>query len=320
MKGIYFDGKKAIYREDLPMPSPSDTQSLIRIHYAGICNTDKEILKGYRPEFKGIMGHEFVGRVEISSDPAWVGKRVVGELNAGCGSCIYCRTGREKHCLDRKVIGIDGKDGCFGEYMTLETHLLHEIPAGLSSKKALLAEPLAAALEIPEQVHINPDISIAVIGDGRLAYLIASVLHLSGADLTIIGRHPEKLAQFEAFGNPVLYTGDSFALVIEASGSPSGLELASRLVRRQGTIVLKSTYAGKTLVDMSYYAVHEITIIGSRCGPFAPALRLLEKGLVQLPPVEFYGLKDVEAAFSSNAFKAGFSIPEEAQAFDLIEP
>lgn len=311
MKGIYFDGEKAVYREDLPMPHPSDTQSLIRILYAGVCNTDKEILKGYRPDFRGVMGHEFVGVVEASSDPAWVGKPVVGELNAGCGTCVYCRTGREKHCLDRKVIGMDGKDGCFGEYMTLETHLLHQIPEGLSLKKALLTEPLAAALEIPKQVHMDPDMGIAIIGDGRLAYLIASVLHLSGADLTIIGRHPEKLAQFETLGTPVLHTEDSFELVIEASGSPSGLELASRLVRSQGTIVLKSTYAGKTLVDMSYYAVHEITIIGSRCGPFPPALRLLEKGLVQLPPVEFYQLEEFEAAFSSRAFKAGFSIAGE---------
>lgn len=312
MKGIYFDGTKAVYREDLPIPVPSDTQSLIRIMYAGVCNTDKEILKGYRPEFKGIMGHEFVGIVEASSDPSWVGRRVVGELNAGCGHCIYCRTGREKHCLKRKVIGMDGKDGCFGEYMTLETHLLHQIPDKLSLKKALLTEPLAAALEIPKQVHIDPDMGIAIIGDGRLAYLIASVLHLSGAELTIVGKHPEKLAAFEAFGKPVLETEDTFELVIEASGSPTGLELASRLVRSQGTIVLKSTYAGKTLADMSYYAVHEITITGSRCGPFAPALRLLEKGLIQLPPVEFYELRDFEAAFSSRAFKAGFSITPES--------
>lgn len=308
MKGIYFDGTRAVYREDLPMPEPSATESRIRIHYAGICNTDKELLKGYRPDFQGIMGHEFVGVVESSPDPAWIGKRVVGELNAGCGTCIYCRTGREKHCPDRRVIGMDGKDGCFGEYMTLETHLLHQIPAGLSSRQALLTEPLAAALEIPKQVHIDPDSSIAIIGDGRLAYLIASVLHLFGAELTIIGKHPEKLARFEAFGRPVLSTEDTFELVVEASGSPSGLELAGKIVRRQGTIVLKSTYAGKTLVDMSYYAVNEITIKGSRCGPFGPALRLLEKGLVQFPEADFYELKDFEAAFHSGSFKAGFAI------------
>lgn len=308
MKGIYFDGSKAGYREDLPVPVPTDTQSLIRIIYAGVCNTDREVLKGYRPDFKGVMGHEFVGIVEASGDPVWIGKRVAGELNAGCGHCIYCRTGREKHCVERKVIGMEGKDGCFGEYMTLETHLLHEIPDGLSLDVALLTEPLAAALEIPKQVHLDPETSVAVIGDGRLAYQIASVLHLQGVDLTVIGKHPEKLVQFEAFGKTVTETTDTYEVVVEATGSPSGLELTSRIVRKQGTIVLKSTYAGTTSVDMSYFVVNEITLKGSRCGPFEPALRLLEKGLVKLPPVEFYELQDFEAAFASRAFKAGFRI------------
>lgn len=308
MKGIYFDGTKAVFRDDLPVPVPTDTQSLIRIIYAGVCNTDREVLKGYRPDFKGVMGHEFVGIVEASDDPGWIGKRVVGELNAGCGHCIYCRTGREKHCVERKVIGMEGKDGCFGEYMTLETHLLHEIPDGLPLKAALLTEPLAAALEIPKQVHLDPETSIAVIGDGRLAYQIASVLHLQGVDLTVIGKHPKKLVQFETFGKTVTETSDTYEIVVEATGSPSGLELASRIVRNQGTIVLKSTYAGKTSVDMSYFVVNEITLKGSRCGPFGPALRLLEKGLVKLPPVELYELTDFEAAFGSRAFKAGFCI------------
>lgn len=308
MKGIYFDGTKAVFRDDLPIPVPTETQSLIRIIYAGVCNTDREVLKGYRPDFKGVMGHEFVGIVEASDDPGWIGKRVVGELNAGCGHCIYCRTGREKHCVERKVIGMEGKDGCFGEYMTLETHLLHEIPANLPLDVALLTEPLAAALEIPKQVHLDPETCVAVIGDGRLAYQIASVLHLQGVDLTVIGKHPEKLAQFEAFGKTVTETADTYEIVVEATGSPSGLELASRIVRKQGTIVLKSTYAGKTSVDMSYFVVNEITLKGSRCGPFEPALRLLGKGLVKLPPVEFYELQDFEAAFASRAFKAGFRI------------
>lgn len=319
MKGIYFDGKTAAYREDLPMPVPGEGESLIRILYAGVCNTDREVLRGYRPNFQGVMGHEFVGLVEASPDPSWVGRRVVGELNAGCGHCIYCRTGREKHCPERKVIGMDEKDGCFAEYMALATHLLHEVPPGLPLKEALLAEPLAAALEIPKQLHMDPDTRVAVIGDGRLAYLIASVLGLYGMDLTVVGKHPEKLAQFagmgktwdlaqarQAFASP----DDTFEVVVEASGSPSGLELASGLVRRQGTIVLKSTYAGSVDVDMSRFVVNEITIKGSRCGPFGPALRLLGRGLVKLPPVEFFGLKDWEGAFCSGAFKAGFLLQE----------
>ena len=147
MKGLYFDGKKAVYREDLPMPVCGEGQSLIKILLADICSTDREILKGYRPDFRGIMGHEFVGRVVESPEPSLVGKTVVGELNEGCGKCIYCRTGREKHCLSRKVIGMS-KDGCFAEYMTLATHLIHVVPAGLPPEQAVFTEPLAAALEI----------------------------------------------------------------------------------------------------------------------------------------------------------------------------
>lgn len=323
MKGIYFNGTSAVYREDLPVPVPTDTQSLIKVIYAGVCNTDREILKGYRPDFKGVMGHEFVGVVEASDNPLLVGRRVVGELNAGCGHCIYCRTGREKHCPERKVIGMEGKDGCFAEYMTLETHLLHEIPDSLPSDLALLTEPLAAALEIPKQVHLDPETKVAVIGDGRLAYQIAGVLHLHGVDLTIIGKHPEKLARFADFGNTTelaaaeeagkpaageALEAATYEIVVEATGAPSGLSLASQLVRKQGTIVLKSTYAGAVSLDMSYFVVNEITLIGSRCGPFEPALRLLAKGLVKLPEVEFYSLEDYEKAFASRAFKAGFCL------------
>lgn len=311
MRGIYFNGKEAIYREDLDMPVPNKTQSLIRILNAGICNTDKEILRGYRPDFKGVMGHEFTGIVESSDKPQWIGKRVVGELNAGCGFCSYCLSGEEKHCESRKVIGIDGKDGCFGEYMTLETHLLHEIPAALPVEEALLTEPLAAALEIPRQIHLNPEARVLVIGDGRLGYLVSSVLHLHGVDLTILGKHPEKLAAFAAYGKTVLEPEGTYDVVVEATGSPSGLKTAMKAVRRKGKIVLKSTYAGETLVDMSYFAVHEITLLGSRCGPFEPALRLLEKGLVKLPSVDFYDLQDYQEAFASKAFKVGFCIGRE---------
>lgn len=312
MKAVWYDGRKPVIKE-VPLPVPGPTESLIRILMAGICNTDKEVIKGYRPEFRGILGHEFIGIVEQSSDPAWVGKRVAGELNAGCGSCIYCRTGREKHCLTRRVIGMEGKDGCFAEYMTLETHLLHEVPAGLPAEVAIFAEPLAAALQIPKQVHISPDTSVAVIGDGRLGFMIAGVLSLYGVDLTIIGRHLEKLEAFHSYGKTCLETEKSFEIVIDATGSPGGLELARQIVRKQGTIVLKSTYAGAFPVDMSYFVVNEITIVGSRCGPFEPALSLLEKGLVKLPPIDLYPLEQFEEAFQARTFKAGFLIGEEKE-------
>ena len=203
MKALYFNGKDILYREDLPVPVCGPGQSLIRIMYANICSTDREICKGYRPDFKGIMGHEFVGQVVDSPDKTLIGKTVVGELNEGCGECIYCRTGREKHCLSRKVIGMS-KDGCFAEYMSLATHLIHVIPEGLDPKQAIFSEPLAAALEITKQVHIDPSLNAAIIGDGRLAFMIAQVLAQTGISLTVIGKHPEKLSLFEPFAETAL--------------------------------------------------------------------------------------------------------------------
>ena len=353
MKGVYFDGSKAVYREDLPMPEPKNGHSRIRVLYANVCSTDKEILKGYRPQFHGVMGHEFVGIVDKTDRPELLGKTVVGELNEGCGSCLYCRSGREKHCPDRKVIGLDGLDGCFAEYFVEADHLIHVVPDGLPPEQAVYTEPLAAALEIPVQVHMDPRKNVAIIGDGRLAFMIAQVLYLTGAHLTVIGKHREKLDAFMPFAektrkaeefsvtaNPG-QTGNTFAkndhhaednanaeeniytenaalahdpdrtyeVVIEATGSPDGIKLAQKIVRRQGTIILKSTYAGMTEIDMSLFVVNEITLVGSRCGPFEPALRLIQKGMIRFPEVEWHELRDYEAAFISKAFKAGFRIP-----------
>lgn len=310
MKAVYFDGVKAVLKE-LEKPIPTSSESLVRVLMAGVCNTDKEVLKGYRPEFRGVMGHEFIGVVEESSDKRFLGKRVAGELNAGCGHCIYCRTGREKHCLSRRVIGMEGKDGCFGEYMTLETRLLHIVPDSLPTENAIFTEPLAAALQIPKQLHISPDTSVAVIGDGRLGFMIAGVMSLYGVALTVIGHHPEKLKSFEPYGRTCTETGESYEIVIDATGSKDGFELAKKIVRKQGTIVLKSTYAGDISVDMSYFVVNEITIVGSRCGPFQPALTLLDRRLLTLPPIELYSLEQFEQAFEARAFKAGFLIGKE---------
>lgn len=320
MNGIYFDGEKAVYREDLPMPVCEPEQSLIKILMANVCSTDKEILKGYRPDFKGIMGHEFVGEVVESPDPSLLGKTVVGEINEGCGKCLYCRTGREKHCLSRRTPGMS-KDGCFAEYMALGTHLLHIVPEGLAPEQAVFTEPLAAAVEVTKQVHIDPSLNCAIIGDGRLAYMIAQALSLTGISLTVIGKHPEKLKLFEPFAETQLlsdyYDGDRFReltadecfeYVVDASGNESGFHLAVHIVRKMGTIILKSTYAGNASIDMSLIPVNEITVVGSRCGPFEPALNLLKEGKVNFPPVDFYDLKDFEKAFSSKAFKAGFMI------------
>lgn len=307
MRAIYYDGRDAVYKEDYPMPVPAGNDSLVQILLAAVCNTDKEVRRGYKPDFTGVMGHEFVGKVISSPNPELVGKRVVGELNEACGHCIYCKTGRPHHCSNRKVIGMTNKDGCFAEYMTISTDLLHIVPDSLPTETAIFTEPLAAALEILNQVHIRPDTNVAVLGDGRLALFIAQALSLNGVDLTVIGRHPEKLENFKSFAKTTTeLTKEGYEVVVDATGSPTGLISAMDLVRKQGTIVIKSTYAGTVDINMSAAVVNELTIVGSRCGPFEPALTLLERGSVKLPKIELYELKDFEKAFSSPAFKAGF--------------
>lgn len=307
MKALYYD-KALSYTEDYEKPLPGPGESLVKVQISSICNTDKEILKGYRPDFKGILGHEFVGEVLESDNHSLIGKRVVGEINETCGECIYCKTGRGSHCINRKVIGISGKDGCFAEYIAINTELLHVVPEEIPSEIAVFTEPLAASLEILEQAHILPSTNVAVIGDGRLAYMIAQAVALTGADLTVIGRHEEKLATFAPFANVLTATDQTFEVVIDATGSPTGLLTAQKLVRKKGLIVIKSTYAGLLEIDMSYFVVNEITIKGSRCGPFKPALQLLKRGLIHFPAIDLYELKDYEKAFQSRAFKSGFII------------
>ena len=308
MKGIYFNGNDAVFREDLPMPVRGENESLVKILLCAVCNTDKEVRKGYRPDFRGIMGHEFVGEVVESSKGSLVGKRVVGELNAACGECIYCKTGRKSHCNERRVLGMKNKDGAFAEYMTIDTNLLHEVPEELPTEIAIFTEPLAAAFEILTQIHVAPDKNAAVLGDGRLALFVAQVLAQTGIDLTVVGKHPEKLKLFEAFAN-VTIEGEleGYEYVAECTGSPSGLQKALDLVRKKGTIILKSTYAGTVDLDMSMVVVNEISIVGSRCGPFEPALKMLKERKVTLPDIEVYPCYDFEKAFESKAFKAGIS-------------
>ncbi len=308
MRGIYFDGGKAVYREDLPKPVPAQGESLIRILMAAVCNTDKEIVKGYRPDFCGVMGHEFIGMVEKSPNRALIGTRVAGELNAACGKCIYCKTGRPTHCSNRRVLGMHDKDGCFAEYMTIDTKLLHPVPDKLSAEKAIYTEPLAAAFEILTQIDVHgPDKNIAVLGDGRLAYCVVQALHAVGKEVTVIGKHPEKLALFEPFAEvSTQWEPEGYEIVVEATGSPTGIRQAMEMVRKKGTIVLKSTYAGETSLPMSLIAVNEISIIGSRCGPFEPALEALSEGRAVFPEITLFDLKEFEKAFDYKGFKAGF--------------
>lgn len=322
MRGIYFDGQKAKYRNDLPKPVPMEGESLIRILMAAVCSTDKEILKGYRPQFRGVMGHEFVGVVEQSPEKALIGKRIVGELNAACGECVYCKTGRPTHCSARRVLGMQDKDGCFGEYMTIDTKLLHPVPDNLATDKAIFTEPLAAAFEILTQIEVTPDKNVAILGDGRLAYCVAQAFHSVGKEVTVVGKHPEKLVLFSESVNrsaadksAAIHTTldrerEGYEIVVEATGSPLGIRQAMEMVRKKGTIVLKSTYAGDTTLPMSFIAVNEITIVGSRCGPFVPALEALASGKAVFPDIELYDLEDYEEAFADRGFKAGFILAE----------
>lgn len=306
MRGLYYNGENAIYCDDLKIPERGAGSSLIRITLSAVCSTDKEILKGYRPDFKGIMGHEFVGVVEESDDELLIGKRVVGEINEVCHECMYCKTGRTHHCMNRTTPGLS-KDGCFAEYMVLKTENLHLVPDEMPDEIAVFTEPLAAAFEILEQIKIEKNMPVGVLGDGRLALCVANVLHYAGADVTVIGKHEEKLKLFEGIAKTTVeHVKEGYEVVVEATGSPAGIGIAIELVRKMGTIVLKSTYADNASINLSMIPVNEITVVGSRCGPFEPAIKALANGDIVLPPIVKYDLKDWGAAFNSSAFKAGF--------------
>jgi len=319
MRAIVYDGKHAFYTDDRAVPVPVAGEALIKVTLAALCNTDREIMAGYSPGFNHVMGHEFVGVVEAvfsDADSVFVGKRVVGEINLSCFSpdCPYCSTQRSSQCLKRLVAGIHNRDGCFADYIALPTRLLHVVPDGLPDEAALFAEPLAAALRITEGSHISPNQPVALVGDGRLAYMIAQVIALTAASLTIFGLCEEKLALFEPFTSDTRMLRQSessisehdlqgYEVVIDATGHPSGLATALALTRSGGLLIMKSTYALSVEIDMSEVVVREITIRGSRCGPFAPALRYLDRELICLPPIEVFDPQDLEAAFASTAFK-----------------
>ena len=288
MRALLLDEKLKLV-EDYPTPEPPPGEALIRVNVAGVCNTDLELVKGYL-QFRGIPGHEFVGVVERAPGAeAWEGCRVVGEINVACGTCPTCRANRPTHCPNRTTLGINGRDGAFAEYLTLPVANLHPVPDAVSDEVAVFTEPLAAACEILQQVHVRPTDRVIVVGDGKLGLLCAQVLALTGCDLTVVGRHPEKLEIVArqgiaaALGNADVEGGAD--VVVEATGNPGGYTTARRLVRPRGAVVLKSTYHGTLDADLTRAVVDEITLVGSRCGPFAPALRLLERGLVKVAPL-----------------------------------
>ncbi|HXG91067.1 MAG TPA: alcohol dehydrogenase catalytic domain-containing protein [Blastocatellia bacterium] len=317
MKALRFDGSLRLV-DDAPVPR-REGEALVEVICAGICNTDLEIVKGYAG-FRGTLGHEFVGRVVESSDATLVGRRVVGEINVGCGSCALCRAGDARHCVARTVLGIHGRDGAFAEYLSLPTRNLFEVPDSIDDEEAVFVEPLAAALNIFEQVDIDKATTVAIVGDGKLAQLIVRVMALTGCSLTIIGKHAEKLELAKVTGarrfklqrddrivsierNGGSIADEKFDVVIETSGSPSGLRLAMNLVRPRGTIVLKSTHHEATPVDLSQVVVNEVKLAGSRCGRFHPAIDLLASRTIDVGPLisERMSLTNGVAAFERAA-------------------
>lgn len=323
MRALVCRGTEVALEHDYPHPTPVAGEALIRVMQVGICNTDLEITRGYM-SFQGVLGHEFVGVVEeIYGDTAFrqykhlISQRVVGEINAACHhtDCLYCQRGMPTHCPNRTVLGIVNRDGAFADHVMLPVENLHVVPENVSDEEAVFVEPLAANFEILEQVHLKPTQRVVIVGDGKMGQLAAQVLTLSGCKVMMVGKHEEKLALAEKRGVRTyrLEEANSFALengeradvVVECSGSAHGLEMALRLVRPRGTLILKSTVADKSTLHLAPIVIDEIRVHGSRCGPFPPALRALSQKLVDVSSLisARYTLDEGLAAFDRAAQK-----------------
>ena len=300
MKALYLE-KKITLKDDYPQPKSGE--ALVRVRLAGICGTDLEMIRGYM-DYAGVPGHEFVGVVEKSHNYDLVGKRVVGEINAGCGRCTYCSSGLERHCPQRTVLGIYKRDGAFAQYLSLPEKNLHTIPDSISDEEAVFIEPLAAAFEIEEQIRIQENQKIAIVGDGRLAQLIVRVLKIKNKNITCFGRHQNKLHMLQKM-QIVAKMGISkddehtFDVVVEATGNESGFSDAIKLAKPRGTIILKSTLASKGNLDFAPAIINELTMVGSRCGPFRPAIEALTSGVVKVNDMvsAVYPIEEFEKAF-----------------------
>jgi len=285
MKALRVDNK-GIGVRDITKPERGQ-EAIIRVLLSGICNTDLEIARGYAG-FTGTLGHEFVGVVEEAPDDTLLGQRVVGEINAGCGQCALCRAGDSRHCGSRTVLGIVGRDGAHAEYLRLPMINLVPVPEKIPDEHAVFVEPLAAACAITERTSIQGSTSVAIIGDGKLGLLCGQALALTGASVLLIGKHPDKLRIAERRGietatvKQALNRRKEFDVVVEASGSAGGFEMALDLLRPRGTLVLKSTFHGPSQIETARLVVDEITVTGSRCGRFTPALDLLRRGAIDV--------------------------------------
>lgn len=282
MRALHFDGHDLRVRNLAP-PELRPGWARLSVRLAGVCNTDLELVKGYMG-FRGVLGHEFVGVVD-EGPPEWRGRRVVGEINFACGACETCARGLSRHCPTRTVMGIQDADGAFAQSLLVPTRNLHAVPDAVSDERAVFTEPLAAAFEILEQLEVEAGTECLVLGDGKLGLLVAQVLDLAGARVRAVGRHPEKLSILARRGIETLLADDwsprPTELVVEATGSAAGFAAAVAATRPRGTLVLKSTVAEHPGVDLAPLVIHEIRVVGSRCGPFEPALRALAEGSVE---------------------------------------
>ncbi len=310
MNALWLEDNKISVRDVSPPCKPNE--ALIKIRKAGICSTDLELVKGYYP-YTGVLGHEFVGDVIEARDASWIGKRVVGEINVVCQRCEQCLNGRPTHCENRTVLGIVNRDGVFASFTNLPITNLHVVPDSISDEMAVFTEPLAAALEIQDQIQVKPTDRVLLIGAGRLGQLIAQTLALTGCGLRVVARHAHQQSLLKNRGIKVITEEEiepwRWDIVVEATGSPSGFSLARRAIRPRGTLVLKSTYKGEMSANFSSMVVDEIKLVGSRCGPFEPALRLMESRQVDptvLIAQEFQlqdGLKAFEHAAQTGMLK-----------------
>jgi len=313
MRALLFDKELNLSR-DYPVPSPGKRESLIRVTHAGICNTDLEILKGYMG-FHGIPGHEFVGIVEESSESTLIGKRVVGEINVTCGVCSFCRGHMQNHCKDRSVLGILNKNGAFAEYITLPDRNLHILADSVSDEEAVFVEPLAAAFQILKQVEIRPSSNVCVLGDGKLGILAARVISLKNCTPLLVGNHKEKLALLENNDIRTVLRSDfsenEFDVVIECTGSSEGVKTALDAVRPEGTIIVKTTVAGERAVDLNRLVVNEITMTGSRCGPFPEAIKAIEERRVETADL-------ITGTFALDEFLEAFKLASDRGSLKVI--
>jgi threonine dehydrogenase-like Zn-dependent dehydrogenase len=284
MRAIVFDGQTLSLRADYPTPNPDDDEVLVRVVRAGVCETDLQLIKGYMG-FRGVLGHEFVG---IPESGPFAGRRVVSEINCSCETCTTCVAGRPSHCPTRAVLGILNHDGAFADLIAVPQRNLHLVPDSISDDQAVFTEPLAAAFQVPAQVPVDHDDHVVVLGDGRLGNLCAQVLARVTQHVTVIGKHPEKLALLAPIATKLLSDVEpshDCDLVVDCTGSPTGLPTALSLVRPRGTVVLKTTVAGEQTMPWAPIVIDEVSIVGSRCGPFGRALQALEGGEVSVLPL-----------------------------------